>query len=30
VIERFRQIIIVSAEPEARLAELMIRTKDGH
>jgi len=29
VLERIRQIIIVSAEPEARAAELMIRTKDG-
>jgi PAS domain S-box-containing protein len=29
VLERIRQIIIVSAEPEARSAELMIRTKDG-
>ena len=29
VLERIRQIIIVSTEPEARSAELMIRTKDG-
>jgi len=29
VLERLRQIIIVSTEPEARSAELMIRTKDG-
>jgi PAS domain S-box-containing protein len=29
LLERIRQIIIVSAEPEARSAELMIRTKDG-
>jgi PAS domain S-box-containing protein len=29
VLERIRQIIIVSGEPEARSAELMIRTKDG-
>jgi len=29
VLERIRQIIIVSAEPEARAAEQMIRTKDG-
>jgi PAS domain S-box-containing protein len=29
VLERIRQIIIVSAEPEARSAELLIRTKDG-
>jgi PAS domain S-box-containing protein len=29
VLERIRQIIIISAEPEARAAERMIRTKDG-
>src|SRR5712672_1869893 len=29
MLERLRQIIIVSTEPEARSAELMIRTKDG-
>src|SRR6266446_4935158 len=29
VLERIRQIIIVSTEPEARSAELMIRTKDS-
>jgi PAS domain S-box-containing protein len=29
VLERIRQIVIVSAEPEARSTELMIRTKDG-
>src|SRR5258708_672758 len=29
LLERIRQIIIVSTEPKARSAELMIRTKDG-
>jgi PAS domain S-box-containing protein len=29
MLERLRKIIIVSTEPEARSAELMIRTKDG-
>ena len=29
VLERVRQVIIISTKPEARSAELMIRTKDG-
>jgi PAS domain S-box-containing protein len=29
ILERLRQIIIISTEPEARSAELKIRTKDG-
>jgi len=29
MLERLRKILIISTEPEARSAELMIRTKDG-